>query len=129
MAPAHSAGVKKLMLVIGLGIALIAVPTMAEPPWAPYPGILRGTVTQALKEGVLVDGVFKTGDKDSKGNDIHDVPISIEATFWVRMNGQEYDKQLFSGDKIGIRATPDGSFTYTTALGAQSTVRAVRFTD
>jgi hypothetical protein len=122
---------KKAMLVFGLGIALvIALPlARAEPQWAPYPGILHGTVIQALKEGVLVDGVFTTGAKDSNGNDTHAAPIRIEATFWVRMEGQEYDKQLFGGDTVGIRATPDGSFTYTTALGASSTVRAVRFTD
>jgi hypothetical protein len=118
---------KRLML-IGLGIALIiALPAVAEPPWAPYPGILRGTVIQALKEGVLVDGVFTSGPTSTPTG--YEPGVSIEATFWVRMAGENYAKQLFSGDRIGIRATPDGSFTYTTALGAQQTVRAVRFAD
>ncbi len=69
---------------------------------------------------MLVAGAFKTDETDTTSR-----PIIVSGTFFLRgFKGNAVD-----GDNIDVKALPDGTYSYTTVLGASATVKALRFVD
>ena len=87
---------------------------------APYPGELRGKIIQITKDGVLIDGAFKTGETDATSR-----PIFVTGTLFLK----GFKGNVVDGDAIDVKALSDGIYTYTTVLGASATVKAFRFVD
>jgi len=79
-------------------------------------GQLLGTVVQSTADGILIDGAFKTGDTRS-------------AVFRGMFLLMGVGKELIAETPVNVKAVPAGTYTYTTVLGAESTIRALRFSD
>jgi hypothetical protein len=100
--------------------AMAAIRIASATDLAPYPGELRGKIIQITRDGMLVDGAFKTGETDDTSR-----PIILSGTFFLR----GIKRDMVDGDPIDVKALLDGSYSYTTVLGATVTVKALRYSD